>query len=357
MRIIHVASYRNGFFNGIKSVLEELVPAQRKLGHEVCILNHIQTEHKEIEGELFVSGLKDFIKFVNSFHPDVVIFHSLYGIADVRFSYYLRKRRIPYLVEPHGGTSKENAKKNSFKKHIANIIYANRFLHNANGLIYLNEKEKEECVFKKTRKNYAIIPNGTRIHGLDGKNRSVEVVSFVFLARIDILQKGLDYLFPAIEEANKKGAYNKAEFHFYGKARNPQWGKMFDDYIAKACSNVTYHGPAIGSAKEKAFQEGDIFILTSRYEGMPMAVLEAMSYGLPCLITPQTNVSDIIKDNNCGWITNLSVEDITNSIINVIKDFQGRRNELMNNALKAAKLYDWASIAHHSIREYTRLLS
>lgn len=357
MKFIHVASYKDGFFNGIKSVLEELIPAQRALGHKVYLFNREKNEHALIEGEEFIKGLGFFINRINSIKPDFVLFHSLYGLDDVQYSYYLRHKKIPYLVEPHGGSSYENAKKNAIKKKIANFLYANNFIHHAAGVIYLNNKEMDECVFKTVRRKGVVVPNGTRIHGLKGKNTPTNIVRFVFLARIDIKQKGLDLLFPAIEKANIRGALDKAEFHFYGKSRVPQWAKTFEDYVDKASKNVFYHGPASGKEKEDAFINGDVFILTSRYEGMPMAVLEALSYGLPCLLTQQTNLTDLIVSNDCGWVTKTSIEDICDSILSVIDDYHKRKDLLMKNSLEAARMFEWNTIAARSINIYQGMLN
>lgn len=357
MKFIHVASYKAEFFNGIKSVLVELVPAQRALGHEVWILNHELNAQPVVEGERYVNGIRDFVSIVLTIKPDVVVFHSLYGLNDVLFSYFLRFRKIPYFVEAHGGTSQENAKKSAIKKKIANFIYANNFIRQAASLIYLNEKEKDECVFSHIRRNATVIPNGTHIHHPVSQLKCADVVRFIFLARIDIIQKGLDLLFPAIEVFNSRVLKDKVEFHFYGKARNPQWGKKFDEFIARSDGNVFFHGAAIGGDKEKAFEGNDIFILTSRYEGMPMAVLEALSYGLPCIVTPQTNMAKLITDNHAGWVTETDIQCIADTLFIAYNDYIANKEGYIQNALNSVLPYDWNKIALKSIMEYSRLIS
>lgn len=357
MRIIHVATYKDGFFNGIMSVLANLVPAQRQLGHDVIVLNQEYNEKPVISEERYVNSRGDFIDAVEHFNPDIVILHSLYSINDVKFSWYLKKRKIPYLIEPHGGTSQDNAKKNKLKKKIANIVYANRFIHNAAGLVYLNEKEANDCVFKRHRRNYVVIPNGTQMHGRpteylrkDGKIR------FMFLARIDIIQKGLDLLFPAIKQFNADGYKEKAEFHFYGKARNPKWATTFNQYISEADDNVFFHGPVDGETKELAYQNADVFLLTSRYEGMPMSILEALSYGLPCIITPQTNVENLITKGRCGWVTNANTYEITQLLKYVSEDYSKHICEYVENALKAVEPFAWDRISKYSIECYKSII-
>ncbi len=353
MKIVHIASYKDEFFNGIKSVLVDLVPSQRALGHEIWVLNHEKNEIPVIEGEQYVGGQKDLKKWIKQINPDIVIFHSLYGLGDVFFSYHLRRMKIPYMVEPHGGTSLENSKKSRIKKKIANVLYANSFIKHAQSIIYLNQKEKEECVFSNIRRCGIVIPNGTHLHSNCSRNNSEGKVRFIFLARIDINQKGLDLLFPAIEEANTKGLISEAEFHFYGKARQPQWKKEFELYISNASPNVQYHGAVDGDDKERAYLNSDIFILPSRYEGMPMAVLEALSYGIPCLLTEQTNLADVIIGNDCGWIAETTVESICGKIFDAVNDYKLRHEALHINALNAAKLFDWESIAKQSIQAYS----
>jgi poly(glycerol-phosphate) alpha-glucosyltransferase len=54
--------------------------------------------------------------------------------------------------------------------------------------------------------------------------------------------------------------------------------------------DVLFLGPRYGDEKDAAFRRADGFILPSHSEGLPMAVLEAWSYRLPVLMTPQCNL-------------------------------------------------------------------
>lgn len=357
MNIIHVAWYKDEFFNGIKSVLIELVPEQRAQGNNVYVFNLEQNEKEIIPGEIFIQSTTDFITHVTDIKPDLVIFHSLYGLSPVKFSWFLNSNHIPYVVEPHGGTSIENSKKSWLKKKIANVLYTNRFIRKAAGLIYLNQKEQEECVFKKIRKNYAIIPNGTHLHTQNTKLIRDDIIRFIFLARIDIIQKGLDLLFPAIKAFNKKGYQSKTEFHFYGKARNPKYAQEFENYISNADDNVFFHGSVIGMDKDNAYENADIFILTSRYEGMPMAVLEALSHGCPCIVTPQTNMAEIIKKHDAGWVTSTDIDSIVETLSKACVDYLSKYNHYYNNTTEAIHQFSWDAIANKSIQEYTKLIN
>ena len=57
-------------------------------------------------------------------------------------------------------------------------------------------------------------------------------------------------------------------------------------------AEVLFFGPAFGEEKEALLRSADAFILPSFSEGLPMSVLEAWSYGLPVLMTPECNLPE-----------------------------------------------------------------
>ena len=56
--------------------------------------------------------------------------------------------------------------------------------------------------------------------------------------------------------------------------------------------DVVFYGPAFGKEKDALLRSADAFILPSFSEGLPMSVLEAWSYGLPVVMTPECNLPE-----------------------------------------------------------------
>lgn len=60
--------------------------------------------------------------------------------------------------------------------------------------------------------------------------------------------------------------------------------------------------------------EAEAFVMTSDFEGMPNALIEAMCLGLPCISTKVSGATDLIKDRENGILVNSSVKDISEAM-------------------------------------------
>ena len=93
-------------------------------------------------------------------------------------------------------------------------------------------------------------------------------------------------------------AHPDARFVFGGDGDVRAYEKLADEL--GICDKCRFIGWAAGEKKDEAFQNCSIFCLPSKNEGMPMSVLEAMSYGLATIATPVGGVPQIINDGVDG---------------------------------------------------------
>lgn len=102
-------------------------------------------------------------------------------------------------------------------------------------------------------------------------------------------------------------------------------------------NQVIFTGWISGKEKEKLFQEASIFCLPSYNEGFPMAVLDAISFGLPIITTPVGGILDIFSDGLDAIIFNPGdIDELSNKIKLLIKNHQ-LRNQLSQASIRLSK--------------------
>ena len=117
----------------------------------------------------------------------------------------------------------------------------------------------------------------------------------LFMGRLD-LRKSPDVLLRAGKIVLRK--HPDARFVFGGDGDVQRYKDLAVQLgIEDACSFI---GWAKGNKKAEAFRSSSIYCLPSKNEGMPMSVLEAMSYGLATVSTPVGGVPQIITDGVNG---------------------------------------------------------
>ena len=92
--------------------------------------------------------------------------------------------------------------------------------------------------------------------------------------------------------------------------------------------------------------KSSIFLMASLTEGLPMVLLEAMSYGIPCIAyETASGTNDIISDNINGYvIKNRNEEEYVNKINELVKD-EKLRKRLGMNAKETSKKFSKEEIS------------
>ena len=350
MKILHIAEFGLRK-SGVGTVVERLLFEHISLGHDVRIATTSQNlayKHLEISN---VRNPECLTLLLGEWTPDVVIFHSIWCMPYIKMSKILKERNIPYVVMMHGANSVENYKKNKLKKWIANTLFFNKFMRDAAKIIYLSKKEYENCVSKNVNPNYAIIPNGCDLVDIDvSAKHPNKPIKIIYLGRLIFHDKGLDYLLDALDILKEKN-FSDAVFYFYGNENDVDI-EAIKDRLNSLEDLASFDGPAYGDKKIEVLSNADAFILTSRSEGMPMGVLEALTYGLPCILTPGTNMAEDVVEAVAGWEAKLDAQSIADTILQSVKDINQDYAKFRLAAYKMSKRYDWKVIA----KEYIKIM-
>ncbi len=289
--------------------------------------------------------------------PDLVIFHSTYIPAHARIARELRKRGIPYIIVPHGGMTHGAQRVKWLKKRIGNLLFFKGLVKHAVALHCLTQGEVDELPMWSVPA--FISGNGTDIPAeadmaAPGQSKHLRLV---FIGRLDPYHKGLDILLEACGLIKTQLSNEGVRIEIYGPDHNGsavtlarQVAKLGLDEI------VALPGPIVGEDKKLLLKKTDIFIHTSRFEGHPMAVLEALAYGIPCLLTPGTNISQEVAIAGAGWEVRLSPENIAESII----DISAKRKDLPIFGKRARALavdkFSWQQVATDQVAFYKTYL-
>jgi glycosyltransferase involved in cell wall biosynthesis len=235
----------------------------------------------------FISVKKVVNQKIKEINPDVIL------VADnglKAFTYpFIISGKIPIVFECHGSKYiEEKAQENSFflkLKYEFKNFGAGKF---TKMVALSNESLKEWKV-----KNAIVIPNPSWIE--TEKTASLQSKKIITIAR-NSYEKGLDQLLLIWEKVSKK---------------HPDWSlEIYTDDIVSLekeafnlgiTSRINYFN--FTKNIEEKYLEASIYAMTSRSEGFPMVLLEAMSLGLPCIAYDcPTGPRSIIKNHKNGFL-------------------------------------------------------
>ena len=244
------------------------------------------------------NGIIKFIKILIVDKPSVIHIHSSFGASFYRkipfiyISHLLNKKIINHI---HGANFEEfydNAP--NYKKRMIQNSY-----NKCNYLIALSEewKVKLNKIVSEDKivviENYSIL-NKEAILEREKKDNNNQVL---FLGELGE-RKGC-YDIPEVVKAVSDVIPN-VKFILCGDGEQEKIKNKLREYNIE--SKVEFPGWVRGNEKDKIMKESDILFLPSYNEGMPMAILDSMGYGLPIVSTTVGGIPKIVKNGINGYI-------------------------------------------------------
>lgn len=349
-------------FGGVERHVEELAIRLVGLGHDVLVYsrrNYTPKNLKEYKGIRLINLpsiptknldaiTHTFFSCVNLFFKkiDVIHFHSI-GPSSLIWLVKILKPRTPIVATFHSQCY-FHKKWGSFAKMYLKfgewaicrlpdktITVSRNLKKYAKDTYGINAKYVPNGVIKNEKQ----APNEIKKWGLDGGDYIISV------SRL-IKHKGIHYLINAYNELKT----NKKLVIVGDGAHTDEYVGMINK-LSEKNKNIIFTGNQIGDALKELFSNAWLFVQPSESEGLSIALLEAMSYGVPVLVSDIPENLEAISDAG---------------IIFKNKDYQSLRAELekaennpelmeflSNKGIeRVLKHYDWNNITAETLSLY-----
>lgn len=353
---------------GIEIVVEELSTRMVNLGYDVTCYNrsghHISGKQfdtqslKEYKGiklkNVLTINAKGLAAMTSSFFGaiaivfskcDVVHFHAEGPCAMLWIPKLFGKRCIATIH----GLDHQRAKWGKFASSYimlgekCAVKYADEIIVLSNGVQqYFKDTYSRNTIFIPNGVNKPQIKQADLIQHKYGLKKDSYIL---YLGRI-VPEKGLRYLIQAFKqvETDKKliiagGSSDTDEFMLELKS------------MAQNDERIIFTGFVQGQTLEELYSNAYIYTLPSDLEGMPLSLLEAMSYGNCCLVSNISECTEVVQDKAVVFEKS-SVLDLKDKLQNLCNDVDLTNTYKKNASKYICNKYNWNDVVKRTLELY-----
>lgn len=270
-------------------------------------------------------GYSTFREFIKLFSPDCIHTHLLMGIV---YSIFFC-RQIPLVYTHHNSVIQTStfifkALMKCCDQHIGISQICAQFLER-----YLPQRKQCKVIYNAVDSNR--LSSLEKIH-----NNTKNKLSLIAVGAISP-QKNYQYMLEVMAEV-KKVLPNKFTLKIAGEGSLHDKNKLLD--FIKA-NDLTDTVELLGNRADIAnlLAQSDVFLMTSSWEGLPIALLEAQISGLPSLVTDVGGCKELIDITNGGIVVQSNdIKKYTVELIELICNYP-LRERLSMSALKKAHYF------------------
>lgn len=251
----------------------------------------------------FFYNLKIIISNLEKSKCLIVRLPSFLGVFVLIINFFFKKKYfIEFVGDPEEALFTSKNKVSFFFRFFIYIFKKLNayFVRNANGVIYVTKFVLQDKYPTYSLEGYAsnvsINIKPFSLSPQDYANKFTKFIKIGLIGSFNNRYKGIDTAFLAVKILRKKNI--KIHLHILGS------GSLKDEYLKLATElniqdSIYFDGSLAGGvAVNNWLKSLDIYIQPSRTEGLPRALIEAMSVGLPCIATNVGGIPELLDQDD-----------------------------------------------------------
>ncbi len=209
------------------------------------------------------------------------------------FAILCRRFGIPVILHLHAGRTKAFY---DLLSSFSNCLGSQQ-LTAATTVLVLSETWRSFVLEVAPKANVVVLPNYVEVPKHIKASRKGSQINVLFLGLIGE-NKGVYNLLPAFAEAVKN--VPQLFLRIGGDGEVDKARALAHELGLE--SHVEFLGWVGGNEKNELLRDADIFVLPSYNEGLPVSLLEAMSWGIPVISTTVGGIPDLVEDHVNGYL-------------------------------------------------------
>jgi glycosyltransferase involved in cell wall biosynthesis len=367
MKILHTISGMSAKCGGTASCTYELVKGIQAHNIYVYILTFAPESNERLIGnEAFIKTVSHSKQFVSKIYKKILqnsnyqLYHTngLWEYTELITAKIARKKRIPYVISPHGMLYPQALAVSKLKKQFFLKLFLMNDLNKAAAIHATCREEMQHLRNLGVKSLIAVIPNPINIQNncqLANAERCFSSVNsqlkIGYLGRVHP-RKNIERLLYVWDKLNLDDT--DAELIIIGDGDKQYMDFLKAEQIQLNLKNVVFTGFLSGEAKENALNSLSYLVVPSDFENFGMIIPEALIKGIPVIASKGTPWEEL-NTHQCGWWVDNDVDTLAETIRKAIEtpedvrlEMGKRGQELVKNnysvevvAKKMIRLYDW----------------
>ena len=138
--------------------------------------------------------------------------------------------------------------------------------------------------------------------------------------------------------------------------QNPAHQEKLDRLVLekKIGNRVRFLGHVSDEELQTLYRECEIFVYPSLYEGFGLPPLEALSYGVPTIVSRSSSLPEVVGEAGL-YFDPQSVQDMGEKMLQLLMD-EKLKAKLRDLGVKQAQLFSWEKTASETIRVFHRMI-
>lgn len=284
------------------------------------------------------------------------ILHVHFAVPAGPLAYTIKELMgLPYVITLHGGDIPGWAPEvNALHRVLAPIT--RRIWREAAAVVAVSQGLKELAQRQYPSVPIRVIPNGVDLYYYQPRGRDSRVeegVRLLFTGRL-VEQKGLEFLLESLAMVRKRSS---TPFHLQVLGDGPLRERMQQRMESlELGGSVSFEGWVSQERVLQVLRGGDVFVLPSLTEGMPLGILQAMACGLPIVATQVPGSEELVRSGENGFLVPPGeTEALADSLLFLMRD-SSLREDMGRRSLMIAGEHDWASIARRYLELFEGII-